>query len=852
MSERRSRGLSPAVRVGLLTAALVGVWPFAWSVSGPRIPTGMVVPPWWLFLIGVGVTDLWLLRIRTRHQEQGESLSEVPLVVGLFTLGPVGLLVARLIAGGLVVALYRRAAPLKVVFNLGLMGASTTAALVVFSAVDGGASAMTTRGWVAAILACGAAGMVDGGALTLVFAWYEDWPSARAALVNLVEAVVKPMAVAVAALVAALSLCVGYRAVPPLVLAVALLILGYRSYVLLAERHSSLQWLFRLSEDLHDARQVEDVARATLVRAMELLRGATGELVLLQREQSGQPWSATRWFADGGPPEVERVWLDKDLDPALIDLVGPVAAAVIPQRLGVDPTKSLSTRLSVAAGMHAVISINQNDTQTVFSRSADERLLETVAKQATVAMRHAHALRQLTYEAQHDQLTGLPNRASYHRQARAALRKLAEGCCPVVGVLDLDGFKTLNDSLGHHAGDAVIAEVGRRMGAMADGRIFVARMGGDEFALLLRDHESEEEVTAVGRRLLRCLEEDVLVDGHPVSLAGSLGLAVAPRDGTSPDALLRCADLAMYAAKRGSAGMAVFGRDLGIPAGDPVALASDLRLALARGEITVAVQPLVDLRTRSLHSVEVLARWRHPTLGSVEPETFVVAAERGGLTVELSRVILRQALTACRSWLDVGLEVRVAVNLSARAIDDPGLPDRVEAALAEFNVPGRLLTLELTEAGLLDNPERVLAILSRLRELGIRLAIDDFGTGYSSMTYVSALAPDQVKIDKSFIYRLPAQGRDAAIVRSIIDLGKNLDVEVVAEGVSDLVTARAVEKLGCALAQGFLYGEPMPWQALAGWLQRWITTSATPVALSGQGQAGSPEDGGPDRLRLVR
>jgi EAL domain-containing protein (putative c-di-GMP-specific phosphodiesterase class I) len=359
-------------------------------------------------------------------------------------------------------------------------------------------------------------------------------------------------------------------------------------------------------------------------------------------------------------------------------------------------------------------------------------------------------------------------------------------------------------------------------------------------------------MVAIGRRLLGALKDEVIVESDRVHLAGSLGLAQAPRDGVTPDALMRCADFAMYFAKNGSGGLAVFGRDVTHPASDLVALAADLRLGLARSELQIAVQPLIDLRTRRMHSVEVLARWRHPMLGHMEPEVFVAAAEKGGLTAEFTRAVLDRALFACRTWMDAGLEMRVAVNLSARAIDDDDLPEQVEHLLSEHSVPGRLLAIELTEGGLLDNPARVLPILSKLRALGIRLAIDDFGTGYSSMTYVSELAPDQMKIDKSFIQRLPLQGRDAAIVRSIIDLGKNLGVEVVAEGVSDPMTAHMVDKLGCRLAQGFLFAEPMPWEALPGWLERFRETSGPVPELAAESQEEPPEDGGQERLRLVR
>jgi EAL domain-containing protein (putative c-di-GMP-specific phosphodiesterase class I) len=284
---------------------------------------------------------------------------------------------------------------------------------------------------------------------------------------------------------------------------------------------------------------------------------------------------------------------------------------------------------------------------------------------------------------------------------------------------------------------------------------------------------------------------------------------------------MRCAETAMRAAKGLSGGLQVYSRRLA-GSTDTSSLAADLRMALARGDLTVVMQPLVDLRSGTLHSVETLSRWRHPVLGPVDPETFVHVAEQAGLLAQLTGFVIERALGACRTWRADGLEVRVAVNLAARSLADPQLPRIVEDALSRHGLPGELLCLELTETGVITSPDQALAVLERLRELGISIAVDDFGTGYSSLTYMKWLSPDQVKIDKGFVQRMRFEPRSEAIVRSIIQLGGDLGVDVVAEGIGDARTATLLSDLGCMIGQGYLFAEPMPPELLPEWVVRWM------------------------------
>jgi diguanylate cyclase (GGDEF)-like protein len=851
----------PPTRVAILAGLLVaGSITVAWVPSATP-PAGMVRTPWWVLAVLFAATEVLVFRIRVRREEQSVSISELPLVIGLFTLSPVLLLLSRVVGSAAAFALFRRTTPLKTCFNLALVAAGTVAAAATFHAVSHGVAADSPRGWLGAISATAAAGTVDGLVLALVIGWYDGWPSPRVVAEQLAHSLALPAAVSVAGVVATTALLQGRDAVLPLVLACVVLLLGYRAYALLSERHASITRLFGLSDALQSARTVDEVARAAVRNAVDLLRSRSADL-LVHHRGGGR---VTRWSADHtGAVRVDHsprwphpafcvrprraVRGGTDAERGLLEVLGQVEALVVPLPLGddLDGVLVVGERLGEERGY-----------------SPDEvRLLETVGNHVDLALRHANVAEQLRYEALHDHLTGLPNRGVFRRRADEAAVAALHGGPPVaVGVLDLDGFKTVNDSLGHVAGDEVIAEVAQRLRLAAGAGVELGRLGGDEFGVLVRDAGDQVRVTAVVRRLVASLDEPLAVGGEHVRLGGSLGVATAPRDGGSADALLRSADLAMYAAKQDNGGFRFYAHEMVTAVDAPLSLAGDLRLGLSRGELSLHYQPLVALDTGRLHSVEALARWRHPERGFVDPESFVLAAERGGLVQELTGVVLGQAVAACRSWLDAGVEVRVAVNVAARTLGDSWLPATVGRLLARYDVPGRLLCLELTEGGVIASPERALAVVTRLRELGVQVAVDDFGTGYSSMTYLSWLAPDQVKIDKSFVLRLGGGSRHEAIIRSIIDLGKNLAVEVVAEGVSDAETAAMLRHLGCRLAQGYYFAEPMPAEELPGWAEGWTSRSwigdsavAPPPVIDLDAAAGrSDEEGGPDpQLRVVR
>jgi diguanylate cyclase (GGDEF)-like protein len=425
------------------------------------------------------------------------------------------------------------------------------------------------------------------------------------------------------------------------------------------------------------------------------------------------------------------------------------------------------------------------------------------------------------HQATHDALTGLPNRVLFTDRLNRELATSAETGRPVaVLVIDLDRFKEVNDSLGHHYGDQLLVQVGPRVQAALRPADTLARLAGDEFAVLLPDVEPPA-AQAMAEQVLAALHTSYNLGELTVDLEASVGMAVAPAHGDTADDVLRYADIAMYRAKEARVGIAVYDPIAHGPAARPLLLLGDLRRALGRAdELVLHYQPKVELAGERLSGVEALLRWRHPERGLVEPAEFILAAEQTGLIHRLNTYVLTLAIDQIRSWLDDGHRVAVAVNLSARCLHDSTLPARVADLLLDRDVPAALLRLEVTESAVMVDMTRALAVLNALHELGVLLSIDDFGTGYSSMAYLKRLPVDELKIDRSFVIGMTGDHDDATIVRSAVDLGHNLGLTVVAEGVETARHVDALLDLGCDIAQGYHYAHPVPPAELTSWLAR--------------------------------
>jgi diguanylate cyclase (GGDEF)-like protein len=437
----------------------------------------------------------------------------------------------------------------------------------------------------------------------------------------------------------------------------------------------------------------------------------------------------------------------------------------------------------------------------------------------------------IRYQATHDTLTGLPNRTLFADrvgQALAAGRRTGEDLA--VLLLDLDRFKEVNDTLGHHYGDELLCNVAVRLGAVLRESDTVARLSGDEFAVLLPG-VGVQEARDLAERMLRELHRSFLLGDVTVDIETSIGVAVAPEHGDGVDAIMRTADLAMYAAKDAKTGIVVYDPSTLVHQPTRLRLLGELRRALERpDELQLHYQPKVALHSGELIGVEALMRWHHPERGTVSPAEFIPIAESTGLINRLTAYVLDLALAQVRTWLDDGREIPVAVNLSPRCLLDVEMLDRVRDLLVRHRVPARLLRLEVTETAVMANPALALKTLDGLHELGVRLSIDDYGTGYSSMAYLKRLPVDELKVDRSFVLNMTSRDNDAILVRSAIDLGHNLGLTVVAEGVEGPAHVAALRELGCDIAQGYHFARPMP----ADQLPQWLSVRSMPLARAGQ------------------
>lgn len=426
---------------------------------------------------------------------------------------------------------------------------------------------------------------------------------------------------------------------------------------------------------------------------------------------------------------------------------------------------------------------------------------------------------QLAHQALHDSLTGLPNRVLLHDRLEQALSVAQrDGACLALCLLDLDRFKDVNDTLGHHCGDLLLREVATRLRQALRDVDTIARLGGDEFAILLPGATSEGAI-ATATRIRDALAEPLEIKGYRPDVAGSIGIALFPLHGGDAPTLLAHADVAMYAAKGAGGGYALYDVSLDEHSPEHLALPREFRQALATGGLFLHYQPLVDLAEGCVSTVEALLRWSHPRHGLIPPARILPLAERLGLLMPLTYWVLDAALRQCQAWQQAGRPLRVAVNISARALQDPALLARVTATLREHAVPPASLTVEITEDALRCDPAQALTVLSQLSQIGVRLAIDDFGTGFSSLAYLKRLPVHEIKIDKSFVVGLEAGTRDEAIVRSMIDLGHSLGLTVVAEGIEDEPTLRQVAALRCDSGQGYFMSQPLPAAALERWVQ---------------------------------
>ncbi|MDQ1533929.1 MAG: hypothetical protein QOF28_1690, partial [Actinomycetota bacterium] len=784
-----------------------------------------VTIPWLILAAGYAVSELSVLHIEFRRDAHSISLNEIPLVLALVFTSPSHLLVAHLLGAGFVLTIYKRQPVLKLVFNLSHFALEDCAAILVFHAVVGDSVRLGRSLWVAAVAATFVACVVGVVTVSLVIWIHQN----RVNLAQLDAVVGVSLAGALfnscVALVAVTVLWVDAWAALLLVPIAVIVWLAYRAYASLRQRHATLELLYQFTQAVSGSGNADQIVAEVLIQARQLMRAEVAELAVLPSgDARGVDWLVLEGDADV-PSRTREPSLHPSLEVLVVDgrpVLGsktvrdPKIQAHLAQRGQRDcivaPLIADDRMIGILAVADRLGDVSTFDEQ-------DCRLFETIAAQTSVTLQNARLVDRLRHESLHDSLTGLANRVLFQqRLADVLARQRSTDPQIVVLLIDLDRFKEINDTLGHDAGDLLLQEVAARLVRSVPERVTVARLGGDEFALLDPAQSGLDNAIALATRLRADVHRPFAYRDLQLEVSATIGVAAAPDHGHDASTLLRRADVAMYSAKNSATGVASYSESLDEDSPRKLVLVGELRSAIDHGGLELHYQPKVEIASGRVIGVEALVRWQHPVQGLVPPDEFVPIAERTGLIGPLTDFVLRTALAQCRRWEERGHHLSVAVNLSARSLLDVDLVEDISRALAVSGVDASKLVLEITETSVMSDASYAMQVLSRLAAMGLTLAIDDFGTGYSSLSYLKRLPVDEVKIDKSFVLNMQDDENDAVIVRSTIDLARNLGLRTVAEGVETASALAALRSMGCDIAQGYFISRPLPSAQLDTWL----------------------------------
>ena len=825
--------------LGLLAtiwAITLGLVQVSWT-SAPGVDYPAAYQTWGVAALLLAVfiaAEVAVFHFVIRRQGFIITINEIPLVLALFYLPPLMVVVAYSLST-LVAQLRRHSTPVKLWFNVAKNAAGTSLAGLVLLALPSIHDNVGPGMWGVLFAAVATHVLVTLAAVVGVISLVQG-PQAGREVIRTANPILLTTGVNVAiGLVILIVLSATVWAVLLLVVLVTVLALVYRSYARFVQQHRMLADLYELTQAIGGEGGPGDTLADTLlgrVRAM------------MQAEY------ATLWLpAQGRHPEV--LLSARVDDSGLLD-VAPTPAEVraYSQEAGgrtvaVGARFETETRLRLALRASNVKDVIVTPlrsgsavigTLEVVNRlgdlghftSADVRMLETIAAHAGVAVENSRLVDRLRYDAYHDGLTTLGNRRRITEALEESVIVRAPGEVVAVLLFDVDRLRDVNESLGHAAGDKLLAEVARRLRTFAPPAALVGRVGGDEFVVTLRS-ESIEAAVQLATELREQVRDPIMFGTLMLDVDTAVGVVVHPDHGTDPAALLQRADVAATHAKAVPGGVQLFSVGLESRSVRRLELAGDLRRALDNDELEVYFQPKVTLTDRRLVGVECLARWEHPAHGAVSPEDFVAVAEHTGQLGRLTEAVLKEGLRRCREWADADRPLAVAVNLSPRTLVDPGFPGRVEALLREYGVAPGQVTFEIKEDGVIGPTDRPLPTLRRLRDVGVRLSVDDFGTGYSSLSYLRRLPVNEVKIDRSFVQGMATDAGDLAIVRAVVALSLQFGLTVVAEGVESELTLDLLKEMGCEIGQGFLFSRPLPYERLEAWFGARTESEPTPL-----------------------
>jgi diguanylate cyclase (GGDEF)-like protein len=788
---------------------------------------------WYVLAAVIAACELWPVRLHFRRSAHAFSLTDIPVTLALLFASGTDFITA--VAVGTAIAMsITRLAPIKLVFNLGQFFLTSCVGLIVLRAIAGPQPEFGPLLWAGTFVATQL-----GGALTIcLLAAAMTLAEGRLRVSEVRQMFAFDAVVTLAntslALLAAVIVVSQPAALPIILVPVALAFTGYRAFVRERERSEKVEFLYEANRALSESPEVAGAIEGLLQRARDAFRADHAEVILFGNDDETPV--RTRLGPAGERHTMERV--DRAAAAALRDLAAPAPltlAAPLPAEIsrltdGRDIRHAMVAALRGEERIVGTILLANRVGITRGFEAEDLALFSTLAANASSALQYDRLEQAVTelrdlqdklhHQAYHDPLTGLANRALFSDRVSAALSE--DGGIAVLFV-DLDDFKSVNDTLGHAVGDELIRAAAVRLKRAVRAEDLVARLGGDEFAILVRspDEDCEDLAVEIAERILASFDLPVEVNDRLLSVRLSAGVATRRHSGPSTADLLRDADVAMYEAKStGKRRYALFTPEMRDAVVRRHTLKDELRVGIERGELVVQYQPIVDITTGETTAVEALVRWQHPVHGRIPPLEFVPMAEHTGLIVPLSRHVLSTACAQGVAWMRAGATpLSIQVNLSGSELTDPDLAEHVLATLARSGLPPERLVLEITESVLVQDATTGSAQLSRLRGAGVQLALDDFGTGFSSLSYLRSLPLDILKIAKEFTDGIAHNDEDATFVRLITELAAKRGLVVVAEGIETGAQLQVLRQLNCHLGQGFHFARPLdgddPWFMVA-------------------------------------
>jgi len=824
-------GTSGSQRVWLFTLLLAGTTVCLALVIVPADPP-LALPftiPVWLLAGGFYLAEAKVIHLHIGRSAHSFSMSELPLVVGLFLVSPPAFIVARLVGSGLALYFSRRQRSVKLAFNLAQFSLSSVISVAIVHAAVPADGTFGPALWIAVLLAALVENLIGVLTVSTAISLAEGTAQYRRIPEMLKIGIVVSLTNASLALMGLTVLWANPGSIWLFVLPTLTAALAYRAYISERQQHQSIELLYESTRILQRSPQLDTAIVSLLDHARKMFRADVAEIRLLPRHEGDE---ILRCQVGPGDEIVVMQPVGEALDdPILVGVVTERQGRLVdlPAVEGSDATGRRNTRKALVAPLLGestlvgtlLVSDSLSDISTFIPE--DLKLFETLANHTAIALENGRleqSLEQLGrlkeelhHQASHDPLTGLANRSLFTQVVAARLESRdPDGMVPVVLFVDLDDFKLVNDSLGHAAGDALLVAVGDRLGSVLRSSDMAARLGGDEFAVLLRDTPDMRASMRVANRLTAAMGPFFEIDGRDINVRASVGVAAGRPGVETAGDLLRNADVAMYSAKaRGKGRVVVFESSMQEAVMARAQLSVDLEHAIGAREFVLQYQPIVDIASGRMVGVEALVRWEHPERGRINPDDFIRVAEESDSILEIGRWVLSQACRQVGAWHGLAADgsFTMSVNISARQLAQPHFVDEVLAIIREAGVDPTEIVLEMTETSMLQDIAATRSKLQELRDAGIGVSIDDFGTGYSSLSYLQQFPVTTLKIARDFV-DVDSLDSDAwELASAIVALGRALRLSVIAEGVEQWSQLGRLRTLGCEFAQGFYFARPL-------------------------------------------